>query len=324
MKPRGLVVAGLLAVLMGDTAQSQKFDILVQDRAIVQRCSTQGLPRSIAVGMPGGFSYVFDPVACRLAFVWFGGFLDFRPEATGRGGGRLPILGTKRSVGTAESPLRIGAADQEPMTIEFDGYRREVATGIPTFQFRVDGVPIEQRVLSFGRDQVTVELSFASVGDAPRFYCLDPKATTGIAVSDGVQVVRPGVIEIPAEESWAQIRLSLPHTAETFARQQPTTNGRLLYAIHCMACHTLDGGKRIGPSFNELWSGPRVVTRNGRSEEVVADEAYIRESILKPQAAIVQGYEKANQMINITQTLDVEQIDALVKFLVSLRLEGGK
>ncbi|MDA7886718.1 hypothetical protein N9B10_07520 [Pirellulales bacterium] len=39
-------------------------------------------------------------------------------------------------------------------------------------------------------------------------------------------------------------------------------------------------------------------------------------SILEMQAAVVQGYGKANHMVDITQTLDRQQINALVEFLM--------
>lgn len=52
---------------------------------------------------------------------------------------------------------------------------------------------------------------------------------------------------------------------------------------------------------------------------ISTDEEYIRESILQPQAAIVQGYENANRMIDICATLNEEQIETLVKFLLDMR-----
>jgi cytochrome c oxidase subunit II len=86
-----------------------------------------------------------------------------------------------------------------------------------------------------------------------------------------------------------------------------------------MSCHTLDGKKRIGPSFADLWTGKRTVTRGQQTKEIAADEQYIRESILQPQAAIVQGHEKANRMVDIRKTLNEKQIDALVRFLMDLQ-----
>lgn len=294
-------------------------DIVVTDRVVVQRCVTEGNARGIAVGLPGGFSYSFDPVRCRLAYVWFGGFLDFRPEATGRGGQVVPLLGTKRLVGTAELPLRINDADREPTSIRFDGYSRESATGVPTFLFRVDGVSIQQRVVSFGFDQVTIELSFPDEDDSTRYYRTDAAVVESVELSERLRFINREVIEIPASENWAQIRLKLKPSQENFVRPEPTTNGRLLYALHCMSCHTLDGKKRIGPSFADLWTGKRMVIRGQQIEETVADEQYIRESILQPQAAIVQGYENANRMVDIHETLNEKQIEALVEFLVDLK-----
>lgn len=312
-----MLVSGGVSAIAGE-----RFDIVVTDRAVVQRCVTPGLPRSIAVGMPGGFNYLFDPVRCRLVSVWFGDFLDFRPEATGRGGRPLSPLGVRRNLGTAEVPIRIGAEDRIPESVEFAGYRIEPATGIPTFLFAVDGVPIEQRVLSFGPGQVTIELAFPTPGTQPRLYCMEMIAVEQCEVSDRLAQSRAGLVRIPAAEPWAQIRLQLKPTKESFVRQQPTTNGRLLYAMHCMSCHTLDGGKRIGPSFADLWTAPRIVRRNGQLESVVADEAYVRESILQPQAAIVKGYENANRMVDITQTLNEQQIEAVVGFLKTLKPAG--
>lgn len=316
MKPYLVVFVWLVAA---GVVSAQQFDIPVTEQVVVQRCVTSGLSRSIAVGMPGGFNYVFDPVQCRLAFVWFGGFLDFRPEATGRGGGPLPILGAKRSIGKVELPLRIGSHSRLPESIQFDGYLRDQTTGMPTFMFHVDDVSVEQRVSSFAADQINIELAFPLPCKQKRYFLLDHEAFKKVEVIGELRMVTPSVVEIPADTALAQIRLTLPPSDNTFVRQQPTTNGRLLYALHCMSCHTLDGGKKIGPSFANLWTAPRVVSRNGKLQEVVADEAYLRESILAPQAAIVQGYEKANKMLDITQTLNERQIDSLVQFLLGLK-----
>lgn len=310
-----LLLASSLAPI---TAFASDFDVVVTDRAVVQRCVTDSDARNIAVGMPGGFNFAFDPVRCRLAYVWFGGFLDYRGEATGRGGNTLPILGAKQLVGTADLPLRIGNAERKPDTIQFEGYRKEPATGVPTFLFRIDGVEVEQRVVSFGRNQVTIELNFPEDDGVMRYYRMNSDAVKSLELSERLQI-NNSVIEIPAREKWAQIRLQLNPTSEKFVRQAPTTNGRLLYALHCMSCHTLDGKQKIGPSFADLWTRKRTVTRNGRSEEVSTDEQYIRESILQPQAAIVQGYENANRMVDIRNTLNKKQTEALVQFLMDLK-----
>ncbi len=306
-----------LAICFPDVGRAQgNFDIVVRDRAVVQRCITGENARDIAVGMPGGFNFAFDPVKCRLAYVWYGGFLDIRAEATSRGGRKVAILGSKQELGTGLLPIRITDVQKAPKTIDFGGYRKEPATGIPTFLFSVDGVDIEQRVLSLGTDQVAIELRFPQTDSHKRFYRMNKSAVKSVTLSEGLKQLDSGIIEIPGSTNWAQIRLQLKPSKEKFVRAEPTTNGRLLYAIHCMSCHTLDGKKRIGPSFADLWTSKRTVTRGDKTETINADEEYVRESILKPQAAIVQGYENANKMVDITKTLNEKQIDALVKFLM--------
>ncbi|MEO0445643.1 MAG: c-type cytochrome [Verrucomicrobiota bacterium] len=55
----------------------------------------------------------------------------------------------------------------------------------------------------------------------------------------------------------------------------------------CVACHSLDGTKLVGPTFQGIW---------GREETLVdgtvitVDEDYLHESILQPNAKIVKGY----------------------------------
>ena len=63
--------------------------------------------------------------------------------------------------------------------------------------------------------------------------------------------------------------------------------GRLFAELKCDSCHRPDGAGR-GPSLESLL-GRTVTLRDGRT--LVADEAYIRESILNPQASLVAGFE---------------------------------
>jgi cytochrome c oxidase subunit 2 len=55
----------------------------------------------------------------------------------------------------------------------------------------------------------------------------------------------------------------------------------------CMACHAIDDSVKIGPSWLGLF-GSQVSLDDGTT--ILADEAYLKESILAPDAKIVQGY----------------------------------
>jgi mono/diheme cytochrome c family protein len=73
----------------------------------------------------------------------------------------------------------------------------------------------------------------------------------------------------------------------------------------CSTCHSLNEGEVIvGPSLAGIGS---------------RDEAYIRESILDPNAVLVDGYP-ADTMPNVWgDELSQGQLDQLVAFLLSLK-----
>lgn len=62
----------------------------------------------------------------------------------------------------------------------------------------------------------------------------------------------------------------------------------------CVACHSTDGSKRVGPSFRGLyWSRKKVIT-NGAPREIVAKEEYVERSIRDPDADVVVGFPRGN------------------------------
>jgi cytochrome c oxidase subunit 2 len=81
----------------------------------------------------------------------------------------------------------------------------------------------------------------------------------------------------------------------------------------CLSCHSADENARA-PVLEELY-GSRVHLRDGRT--VTADEDYIRESIYKPGAKIVVGWE--NIMPTFKGQVSEEEIIELIAFIKSLR-----
>jgi cytochrome c oxidase subunit 2 len=75
----------------------------------------------------------------------------------------------------------------------------------------------------------------------------------------------------------------------------------------CVACHTLDGSVGIGPSWLGMYGKTQTMVDGST---VVVDDAYIIESIVRPDAKQVQGYEN----LMVRYFLDQEDIDALVEF----------
>lgn len=95
----------------------------------------------------------------------------------------------------------------------------------------------------------------------------------------------------------------------------PVAAGQNLYAnmLGCASCHGDKGQGGRGPALTGLF-GQTVQLDNGTT--VTADETYIRESILNPQAKIVAGYGPI--MPTFAGQVNEEQLLQLISFMKSL------
>ena len=95
------------------------------------------------------------------------------------------------------------------------------------------------------------------------------------------------------------------------------SGAELLSQRGCLSCHSLDGTKKIGPTFKDLFGSRVEVTTSGVERQLIADEAYIRKSILDPGADIVEGYP--NIMPSGKGLLSDTELDDIVGFLKQLK-----
>lgn len=79
----------------------------------------------------------------------------------------------------------------------------------------------------------------------------------------------------------------------------------------CTSCHRIDGDDGVGPPWGGL-AGSEVELREGGA--VVADEQYLRTSIVDPNAQVVDGFNA----IMPERELDPDEVDALVAYLTEL------
>ena len=100
--------------------------------------------------------------------------------------------------------------------------------------------------------------------------------------------------------------------AGTPADQSPIAAGEKLFTrFACITCH----GQR-GPGLAGLYNSPRTVIEDGRERTVIADENYIRESILNPHAKLVKGFQPL--MPTFAGQLGEEQVMELIAYIKSL------
>jgi cytochrome c oxidase subunit 2 len=85
----------------------------------------------------------------------------------------------------------------------------------------------------------------------------------------------------------------------------------------CMACHSTDGSKIVGPTYLDLFGRQQSVIRNGTEVTVTADEEYIKRSIIDPNAEIVKGYPKGLMQSYKGKISDAD-IEKIIEYLKSL------
>jgi cytochrome c oxidase subunit 2 len=89
----------------------------------------------------------------------------------------------------------------------------------------------------------------------------------------------------------------------------------------CISCHSVDGTKIVGPTWAGVFGSTETMT-DGSS--VTVDEAYITESILRPNAKVVQGFPAGvmpQQFIDPISKLPIsdQQIQDIIAFIKSLQ-----
>lgn len=92
---------------------------------------------------------------------------------------------------------------------------------------------------------------------------------------------------------------------------------RLLTERGCVSCHSLYGSKLVGPTFKSLLGSTVKVTTGSQSRSIIADSAYIIESIIHPGADVTDGYP--NTMPSGRDVLTDAEIGEIVTYLKTLK-----
>jgi cytochrome c oxidase subunit II len=163
---------------------------------------------------------------------------------------------------------------------------------IPEFRVKMDAVPGRYTELWFNATQV---------GDFP-IYCTE---YCGTSHSDMLSRV---VVHTDADfKAWVAEEIRKIEAMPLVDLGKLTFN-----QSGCSTCHSLDGTRKVGPSFKGLFG------RNERlvGGSIVVDENYIRESILEPQTRIVDGFPPS--MPTYKGQLSDRRIAGLIEYIKSV------
>lgn len=89
--------------------------------------------------------------------------------------------------------------------------------------------------------------------------------------------------------------------------------GEQLYTQNaCQTCHSTDGTRLVGPTFQGLFGSERTFQDGSTT---TADEEYLTESIRQPSAQIVEGFQNAMVPYDF---LSENEVQSLIEFIKSL------
>ena len=117
-----------------------------------------------------------------------------------------------------------------------------------------------------------------------------------------------GTVRVISEDAYHRWTNDLGEEGET-----PVQAGERLFAeLGCIACHRADSGA-LGPNLDGVF-GHEVTLADGQT--VIADENYLRESILNPHEKIVAGF--APIMPTFQGVITEEQLGHIITYIKSL------
>jgi cytochrome c oxidase subunit 2 len=91
----------------------------------------------------------------------------------------------------------------------------------------------------------------------------------------------------------------------------------LLKQNGCIACHSLEGIKIVGPSFKGIFGHEVEVITDGQERKVLVDDEYIKRSVYEPNADVVKGFNPG-LMISYKQQITEEDVQKIIEYIKGL------
>ncbi|MBI5713583.1 MAG: cytochrome c oxidase subunit II [Chloroflexi bacterium] len=97
----------------------------------------------------------------------------------------------------------------------------------------------------------------------------------------------------------------------------PTKRGKFWAEVYgCASCHSANGTARTGPTWKGVFGSTRTLEDH---TTVTADEAYLRRSILTPNAQVVYEFPANRMPQNFEKLVSSKQIDDLIAYIKTLK-----
>jgi mono/diheme cytochrome c family protein len=152
------------------------------------------------------------------------------------------------------------------------------------------------------------------------------KTVNGIAFEDNAYTTPYSLPAFdPVAEGFESLSVDLTPRAAAKRETGPVSveEGRRLHSLMgCAACHSasIEDMAKVGPGWGDLYGSEREVVINEDRTTVLADDAYLRESILEPAAKVVRAFDKSEYaMPSYAGVLTDSQVESLVLFIKAIK-----
>ena len=226
-----------------------------------------------------------------------------------------------------DTPLGDSAATPASYQIRRWNYRRSAKYGSPNL--KMDGTPgTEDLIVASAKVSKDRRSVFIGVPDMREVMQLevsyDLTAADGTAIKNQTFLTAHLLRKLDLKSlGFPDNQVGLSPTGQAIAKTKPEPTvgkGAVLYTqLGCLACHSIDGSMegKSGPTWKGLYGSQRKIIGSG--ETIVADKAWLRESILQPAAKVAEGAVTGEAGMPIYEgVLNEEQIESLVLYIESL------
>ena len=171
---------------------------------------------------------------------------------------------------------------------------------IPAFRLKQDIVPGREQFMWFiaGRE-----------GDFDLF-CTEYCGLSHSSMTTSVVVM--------AEDEFDKWYIDTTTVAPLISDKPGALGLRIVKQNGCLACHSLDGSKIVGPSWKGLYGTKETVLTKGKEREITVDSAYVMNSIYNPNDDILKGFKKG-LMLSYKNELKEDDIKEIIKFMETLK-----
>jgi cytochrome c oxidase subunit 2 len=195
---------------------------------------------------------------------------------------------------------------QKPMKMEVRS--ADVVHGffVPSFRIKIDAVPSRTNTTWF---------------QATKVGSYDIECTVICGVDHSLMLSK--VIVVPEDEfkAWYFGGEDAPEPGRALraAEAHPDLKGlppglAVLTAKGCLACHSVDGKPKVGPTLKAIYGREEQILVAGAMKSITVDDAYLRRSILAPMDQVVRGYPPAMPPTRLTE----QELNEVVGYIKGL------